>query len=485
MKVEGCKFLLLGAVEFMTSRLSPFLLALVFCSMGLFTLPSSMAAAEEAGKKDSNEPVSYFKQIRPVLQRQCQGCHQPATKQADLMLTSYESFKAGGHSGPAFVQGDPEKSLVMAYLKGERQPRMPLGGEPLTAEQIGFFQRWIAAGAVDDTPEVGRDTVAAGKPPVYTIAPAIIAVAYSPDGGLMAVSGYREVLLHKSDGSELVARLVGVSDRIQSIVFSPDGKLLAAVGGTPARFGEVQIWDLEARQLKRSLTISADTLFGASFSPDGSKLAFGCADNTIRIVDVASGKELQKLTHHDNWVFGTVFSVDGKRLVSVGRDRAVKLTDVTTGGFIENLNQLRGELDCVVRHPKKDIVLVGGADRLPLLYAMTRPRAMRVGEESTLIRQFEKQPGKIVAASFRPDGQKIAVGGAASEIGIYNTEDGLKTAALTGYEGEIYTLSFNPKGDRLAAAGFDGKVRIYDAETGKLITTFIPVPLEKTAVSMK
>jgi WD40 repeat protein len=383
------------------------------------------------------------------------------------------------------VPRDPDKSLVMAYLKGDRQPRMPLGGDPLTAEQIGFFQRWIEAGAVDDTPEVGRDTVAAGKPPVYTIAPAIVAVAYSPDGNLIAISGYREVLLHKSDGSELVARLVGVSDRIQSIVFSPDGKLMAAVGGTPARFGEVQIWDLETHQLKRSITVSSDTLFGASFSPDGSKLAFGCADNTTRIVEVQSGKELQKMTHHDNWVFGTAFSVDGKRLVSVGRDRAVKLTDVNTGAFIENLNQLRGELDCVARHPKKDIVLVGGADRLPLLYMMTRPRAMRVGEESTLIRQFEKQPGKIVAAAFRPDGQKIAVGGASNEVAIYNTEDGQKTATLTGFEGELYALAFNPKGDRLAAAGFDGKVRIYDAETGKLMTTFIPVPLEKPAISMK
>jgi WD40 repeat protein len=110
---------------------------------------------------------------------------------------------------------------------------------------------------------------------------------------------------------------------------------------------------------------------------------------------------------------------------------------------------------------------------------------MRVGEESTLIRQFDKQPGKIVAAAFRPDGQKIAVGGAASEVAIYNTEDGQKTAALTGFEGEIYALAFNPKGDRLAAAGFDGKVRIYDADTGKLITAFVPVPLEKPAISMK
>ena len=168
-------------------------------------------------------------------------------------------------------------------------------------------------------------------------------MAYSPDGSQLAVSGYREVLLHHADGTGLVARLLGVSDRVQSIVFSPDGKLLAAVGGTPARFGEVQIWDAASHELKRSITVSSDTLFGASFSPDGSRLAVGCADNTIRVLAVDTGKELLKLAHHDNWVFGTAFSLDGKRLVSVGRDRAVKLTETATGAFLENLNLLKAD----------------------------------------------------------------------------------------------------------------------------------------------
>lgn len=446
--------------------------------------PMFSAIAQEAAKKESLAPVSYFRQIRPVLQRYCQGCHQPASKQADLMLTSYETFKTGGRSGVPFIPGQPEKSLVLAHIKGERQPRMPLGGDPLSAEQIDLFQRWIVAGATDDTPEAARETVVAGKAPVYHTAPVITAVAYSPDGTTLAVSGYREVLLHKADGSELIDRLVGISDRIQSISFSPDGKTLAAVGGTPARFGEVQLWDMATHKLKRSQTFTSDTLFGASFSPDGSKLAFGCADNTIRIIEVETGKELQKMTHHDNWVFGTVFSLDGKRLVSVGRDRACKLVDVTTGAFIENLNLLRGEMDCIARHPKRDVVLIGGDDRIPFLYNMVRPRAMRIADDSTLIRQFEKQPGSIAKVAFSPDGQKIAVGGAASEVRIYNTDDGEKNASMSGHEGGIYALAFDPKGSQLVTAGFDGKVRIYEVSTGKLIKEFVPVPLEK-AVSLK
>ncbi|HEX2521993.1 MAG TPA: hypothetical protein VHP35_07685, partial [Terriglobia bacterium] len=207
--------------------------------------------------------------------------------------------------------------------------------------------------------------------------------------------------------------------------------------------------------------------------------------NTVRLIAVDSGKELLKMTHHDNWVVGTAFSIDGKRLVSVGRDRAVKLAEVDSGSFLENLNTLRGELDCIARHPRKDWVLVGGEDRIAYLYAMYRPRALRVGEESTLIRQFDQQEGSILSVAFRPDGQRVAVGGAVGEVNIYDTESGQKITALSGHEGGIYTVRFHPKGDQIVTGGFDGMLRIYEAETGKLVGSFIPVPLEKSAVSMK
>jgi len=451
----------------------------------LLSLGRAVAAQEKPPSAQSNSKVSYFREIRPVLQRQCQGCHQPASKQADLLLTSYEGFKAGGKSGASFTAGEPDQSVVMAYLKGDRQPRMPLGGDPLPAEQVDLFRRWIAEGGIDDTPEAARGKLVVGKAASYQVAPLITALAYSPDGTQLAVSGYREVLLHHADGSGVIVRLLGVSDRVQSIVYSPDGKLLAAVGGTPARFGEVQIWNATSHELKRSVTISSDTLFGASFSPDGSRLAVGCADNTIRVLAVDTGKELLKLAHHDNWVFGTAFSIDGKRLVSVGRDRAVKLTEAGTGAFLENLNSLRAELNVVARHPRKDWVLVGGEERIPYLYTMDRPRALRVGEESTLIRQLERQDGSIIALAFRADGQRLAVGGAATEVRVYNTETGKRVSTLSGHEGGVYSVVFHPKGELAATGGFDGTLRIFETETGQLVRSFIPVPLEKSAVSMK
>src|SRR6185437_7711323 len=86
-------------------------------------------------------------------------------------------------------------------------------------------------------------------PPVYTRPPVITALDYAPDGKLLAVAGFHEVFLMSGDGNERVARLVGLSERIQSVKFSPDGARLAVTGGRPGRMGEVQVWDVAKRKL--------------------------------------------------------------------------------------------------------------------------------------------------------------------------------------------------------------------------------------------
>ena len=281
------------------------------CSRGLATRILFLVAgccAQAAGQgPEPTQPggVSYSREIWPILQRNCQGCHQPALKKGLLDVTSYQAFAAGGMSGAVFVPLHPAESLVVAHLTGDQQPRMPVEQDPLSDDEIDLFRRWIEQGALDDTPAGLGQRPPGSEPPVYRRPPVVTAVAYSRDGARLAVSGYREVLLHAADGSGLEARLPGLSDRIQSLSFLPGGQTLMASGGTPARFGEVQFWDLPSGKLKNSVTVCHDTVFGTSVSPDGSKVALGCSDKTVRVLEAATGRQLLRASHHEDWVLGT------------------------------------------------------------------------------------------------------------------------------------------------------------------------------------
>jgi WD40 repeat protein len=430
----------------------------------------------------AQQPVSFHRDIRPILAKNCVGCHQPASRLSGLLLTSYKDLITGGSKGSPVISGRPEESLIVRYLTGEIKPQMPFNGNPLASDQIDVIRRWIAEGAKDDSP---TETAAAGparaKQAVYTAPPLVTAIAFSPDGRTLAVSGYHEILLHdfnaETGETKLAARLPGTSQRLHSIVFSPDGSKLAAVGGDPSTFGELQIWSVAERKQLHSVVTGNDTFFGASFSPDGSRIVFTGVDKSIRLFDATAGKEIRRIDHHEDWAFGAVFGVDGKRIVSVGRDRAAKLTEVETGRFIENVNLLREPLTAIARHPKKDWVLVGGAERVPYLYKMDRPRAMRIADDSTLIRKFEKQDGPILVVAISPDGERIAVGSETGDVRVYNLETGDQVAKCSGHQGGIYSLQFHPSGRRLAAAGFDGMVRVYDLQ-GTLVRAFSPVPIQ-------
>jgi hypothetical protein len=412
---------------------------------------------------------SYFRDVRPVLQRNCQGCHQPNLKSSGLDLTTFEGLTAGGKHGPGLT-------LIVKYLTGENKPQMPLGQPPLAADAIETVRNWITAGATNDTPaETGTD-----KPIVYTQPPVITALAFSPDGHSLAVSGNREVLVHALDGSAPPRRLAGLSERILSLAFSSDGKLLVAGGGTPGRFGEIQIWDAAAGTLRRSVVLTGDTVFGISLSPDASRISAGCTDNTVRIIETSTGKEVAKMGAHENWVLGSVFGADGKRVVSVGRDRAAKLMDASSGAFLENVNLLRGELSAVARHPAKEMVVIGGDERVPYIYLMDRPKVMKIADDTTLVRKLDRQNGAIAALAWSPDGRRIAVAGAAPEINIYDAETGARVAACKGHTAGIYTVAFSPDSTTLAAGGFDGMIRLYDAAIGQVKKEFVPVPMEKT-----
>jgi WD40 repeat protein/mono/diheme cytochrome c family protein len=447
------------------------------------------ASAQEAAK-----PVSFSKDIVPILTASCTGCHQPEKLKAGLDLSTHKAALVGAKDGPAIIPGDPDKSpLVLAIIPeapGE-PPAMPEKGDPLTAQQVDLIKRWIKEGAKDDSPAVAAAAGGAAepgpapvaKPPVYAAPPVITSLAYSPDGSALAVTGYYEVLLHQPDGTGLIARLLSGSPRIEAITFSKDGKHLVTSGGAPAQFGHVQVWDVAARKQTKSYKTSRDTLFGVSLSPDNTKIAFGCADKSSRVIAFENGAQLTRLDQHTDWCLATAFTLDGKRLVTGGRDQALKYSDLALGQLIDDINNPLEAILSMARHPTQEQLVYGGDLGTPRLYKISDNQNRTAARNDTnLLRTFERQPGPVHAVAFSPDGSLVAVG-SVGEVRVYQTKDGQRTATLPGHAGAIFSVAFNSAGNLLATGGYDGTVRIFSPSCEMLVHSFVPVPLGESAVT--
>ena len=440
--------------------------------------------------------VSYFRQVLPILRaKNCTGCHQPAKKGGEYVMTEFAGLLKGGESGsPAIVPGKPAESyLIEQITPKDGKADMPKDLPPLTDAEIAIITKWIEQGAKDDTPASNRPQYDASHPPVYMAAPVLKSVEFSPDGQTLAIGGYHEVLLHKADGSGLIGRLVGQSERIESARFSADGKFLAVSGGSPGRFGELQIWDIEKREMKLSLMIGYDTCYGASWSPNGKMVAIGCPDNTIRAFDVETGKQVLFSGAHNDWVLDTTFSVNSDHVISVSRDMSMKLVEVATQRFIDNITSitpgaLKGGLICIERHPTKDELLCGGSDGAPKIFKMVRTQARQIGDNANLIREFAPMPGRVYGVAFSADGNRIAAASSndgKGEIRVYNAADGAIIWKVEVPEGGQFTVDFSPDGNTVAAGGFDGDVRLFAAADGKPFKRFLPVEVTGQTVAAK
>ena len=444
----------------------------------------SLFSTSPDGRAGGDAPVSFHKEVRPILRQNCNGCHRPGKAKGGLDLTTFAALMKGGKNGPAIEMGDPHSSVLVESVSGD-EPEMPKEGEPLIKEEIELIQRWIAQGAKDDTPADGA-THKLATPPVYRALPAISGLAWSPDGTLFAVSGHHEVLLRSGDGKELIARLVGESPRIESLAFSQDGSLLAVAGGAPSEYGEVQIWDVKKRELARSIKTTSDSVFGVSFSPDGSRVAVGCSDKTVRVFTVSDGREMMKCDNHIDWVFATAFNNDGTRLVSASRDRAVKLIDVATGRLIDDVNRPREGMLSLARHPKDELLVCGDEKGAVRVHKMIgRAGRLKEGDdkEESFVRDLERLSGPVHALAFSPTGETLAAGSASGEVKIYRAGDGNRVATAKANSGPVFALAFQPDGKVLAIGGFDGKVRLVDAASGAEVSAFDPVPLTSDTAS--
>jgi WD40 repeat protein len=195
------------------------------------------------------------------------------------------------------------------------------------------------------------------------------AVAWSPDGGLLAAGGDDHVISVWGTGTwDLYRRLSRHRGGVQSLAWSNSGDFLASGSGRdkvlPSGIGENQtfIWDVANATVVARLEGHRDSVLGIAWSPDDGRIATASDDRTARIWDASTGEELAVLEGHTSGVLDCSWSPDGTRLVTGSRDYKARLWDA-----VEYLDLGRWSDNNCVRsvdwHPDGAHIATSGVDK--------------------------------------------------------------------------------------------------------------------------
>jgi WD40 repeat protein len=250
---------------------------------------------------------------------------------------------------------------------------------------------------------------------------------------------------------------------LNRIAFTPDGKHAVVTGGA------VIVYDLKTgKEVRRVLEVSGARP-GLSLSKDGKLCLTGhSADATVRLVEVASGKEVQTFTGHRGGVQGVALSSDDSRAASCGNDRTLRLWDVKTGKELYQRGPLPQNLGCIAFSADGKHLLVGSTElRRPTYHVQLWDAA--TGKE---IRRCLGHTNTVTAVAFAPDGRSFLSASLDGTVRQWETSSGKELRRLT-HEGSVRDIAISADGKRLLTAGWgDRTVRVWSLADGAELHRF-------------
>ena len=257
---------------------------------------------------------------------------------------------------------------------------------------------------------------------------------------------------------------------VSSVAFSPDGTILASGSWDDT----IKLWDIKTGTKIRTLTGHKYWVRSVAFSPDGTTLASGSEDRTIKLWNVKTGTEIRTLTGHELVVTAVAFSPDGTTLASGSYDYTIKLWNVKTGTEIRTLTGHWKVVSSVVFSPDGTILASGSWDDTIKLWNI---------KTSTEIRTLTGHSISVNSVAFNPNGTTLASGSEDRTIKLWNVKTGTKIHKLTGHTDWVRSVAFSPDGTTLASGSEDRTIKLWNVKTGTEIRTLTGHELVVTAVA--
>ncbi|NCR51862.1 MAG: protein kinase [Microcystis aeruginosa L211-07] len=237
--------------------------------------------------------------------------------------------------------------------------------------------------------------------------------------------------------SPLDKTLTGHSNWVYSVGYSPDGRYLASGGSD----NTIKIWEVATGKQLRTLTGHSDFFRSVVYSPDGRYLASGSFDKTIKIWEVATGREVRTLTGHSGWVNSVVYSPDGRYLASGSWDKTIKIWEVATGKELRTLTRHSGWVYSVVYSLDGHYLASGSQDNTIKIWEVATGKQLRT---------LTGHSDWVWSVVYSPDGRYLASGSRDNTIKIWEVATGKELRTLTGHFEAVFSVVYSPDGRYLA-----------------------------------
>jgi WD40 repeat protein len=199
-----------------------------------------------------------------------------------------------------------------------------------------------------------------------------------------------------------------------------------------------------------------------AYNYDGTRIV-AVSDNTIKIWDTESGRELGILSGHTKEVYQAVFSPDGRRIVSGSDDNTIRIWDAETGHLIRTLEGHAVAVNTVAYSPDGEHILSGSRDHTIKVWDAN------TGRELLTIGEFGRS-GVVLSAAYSPDGNHIVSNSRNNSVAVWDAGSGQRRLTLSGHRGEVISVAYSPDGKQIASAS-TSDIKVWDAGTGQEIKT--------------
>jgi WD40 repeat protein len=277
-------------------------------------------------------------------------------------------------------------------------------------------------------------------------------LAFGPDAQtVIAASGDGMVRVYDTAGKLL--HHCGDRGEMECVAVSPDGKVLATNG--PA--GSLRLWDVATgRELRGLAGHPGAAVTALAFAPKGNLLASGARDDTVRLWSLSEGKELRSLPGHAGEVLALAWSPDGRALVSAAADRTIRLWDLAAGKESRRLDVDRDVRALAVAPDGKTFASAAAGSVIRLWDTATGRQRLASGSHQTA----------VLSVAFAPDGKQLASGSEDGTVLVWDAAAAKEVRSLDGPPGGVAALAFAPDGKVFVAVGAHGPLRLWPVAAG-------------------